>query len=218
MTSQRFQRSGQHSIVLQGPMGSLEALTTFPAILQSKVVAIICHPHPLYQGTMHNKVVTTLAKAYDLCGMATVRFNYRGVGQSEGEYGEVKGEIEDCLAVYQWVQAALPNFDIALAGFSFGSFIAASIANQLVAQHLISVAPAVNHASYETLLNVQCPWLIIQGEADEVVPVDEVLAWESQLTIQHAFELMPSVNHFFHGRLVELRERVVAFLNALTLQ
>lgn len=209
-----FTTTGPQALILPGPAGDLECLTDYPADAAVNTVVIICHPHPLYQGTMHNKVVTTLARAYAELGMATVRFNYRGVGKSAGEYGNVEGEVLDALAVYDWVRSVLPECRIAMAGFSFGAFIAASVASQKACEHLVSVAPAVNHAAYESLVNIDCPWLIVQGEADEVVPVDEVIAWENQLTTPHQFVLLPGVSHFFHGKLLELREQVTQFVDS----
>ncbi len=201
------------SMLFIDPAGPLEAITSSPATVVKPIVAIICHPHPLHQGSMHNKVVTTLAKTYDACGLPTIRFNYRGVGKSAGEYGYIEGEIADCLAVYNWAKTNMPDHEIALAGFSFGSFISAALANQHKTHHLISVAPAVNHAPYETLDNIKCPWLIIQGEADEIVPVDKVLTWQQNLVLPHQFELLPGVSHFFHGQLLLLRQSVERFLS-----
>ena len=106
------------TFLLSGAIGQLEVMTTWTG--DSAVgVAIICHPHPLKEGTMHNKVVTILAKAFEKLGFATVRFNYRGVGKSEGSYGDIQGEIEDLLSVKSWVNQVLPEVNCYLAGFSF---------------------------------------------------------------------------------------------------
>jgi len=133
-----------NSFMLPGPAGQLEALVSTPQQNARETVAIICHPNPLFEGTMHNKVVTTIAKAFDLLGLTTVRFNYRGVGKSEGEYGETIGETEDCLAIVDWVQKTYPNYSLWLSGFSFGAYISASVANQMAVAQLVSIAPAVN--------------------------------------------------------------------------
>ena len=108
------------TFLLPGPAGKLEVMTTW-ARKSHGYVAIICHPHPLQEGTMHNKVVTTLAKTFAQLGVATVRFNYRGVGESEGSYGNMQGEIEDLLAVKAWLRKCLDETLFILAGFSFGS-------------------------------------------------------------------------------------------------
>ena len=113
-----FQKKLQ-SLFFPGPAGQLEALTTWPNESRTKIVGIICHPHPQQEGSMHNKVVTTLAKVFDYLGLPTVRFNFRGVGKSEGQYGKTIGETEDLLAVLSWVKSVLPNDTIWLGGFSF---------------------------------------------------------------------------------------------------
>ncbi len=209
-TPNEFSRVAQEAIFLSGPTGRLEALTTWPKAPDCCGVAIVCHPHPLYHGSMHNKVVTTLAKAYDRMGFATLRFNYRGVGQSAGEYGHMEGEIADLLAVKTWVERVLPGVPMALAGFSFGSFIAASVANQCPeVLELITVAPAVNHADFSVLTSIRCPWRLIMGEADEVVPYEEVRAFADHPPSPLDFISLPATSHFFHGRLPELQAAVM---------
>jgi alpha/beta superfamily hydrolase len=196
-------------ILLPGPVGNLEVLTTRPAG-NPKGIAIICHPHPLYQGTMRNKVVTMLAKTMQQLEFVTVRFNYRGVGKSEGSYGNLQGEIEDLLAIKAWVQEQLPEFAVWLLGFSFGSFICASVANQAhdVAK-LISVAPAVDHADYQQLTAIRCPWLVIQGELDEIVSYQKVRVFALHPPSPLTLVSMPRATHFFHGQLVELRDTII---------
>ena len=195
---------------INGPVGQLEAITTWPESGEPKGVAIICHPHPQYRGTMRNKVVTTLAKTMEQIGLATVRFNYRGVGASEGSYGEIQGEIEDLEAVQAWVGQVLPELDTWLLGFSFGSFISASVANR---EHdvvqLINVAPAVNHTDYQQLTDIRCPWLMIHGELDDVVPYSEVKTFAKNPPSPVKLISMPETTHFFHGKLVELRENIL---------
>lgn len=205
-----FSRLSQQALFLSGPEGRLEALTTWPPIESCQAVVIVCHPHPLYHGTMYNKVVTTLAKSFERLGFATVRFNYRGVGQSAGEYGHMTGEIADLMAVKAWVERVLPGMPIALAGFSFGSYIAASVANQCPeVLELVTVAPAVNHADFSQLTAIQCPWRLIMGEADEVVPYEEVRAFADHPPSPLDFISLPATSHFFHGRLVELQAAVM---------
>ncbi len=126
LNPQIFPENDAH-ILIEGEAGQLELLTTSPddQSTQNKGVAIICHPHPLHQGTMNNKVVHTLSKAFHNKGLYTVRFNYRGVGKSEGSYGDSIGEVADLLSVLKWVDSVLDSPAIYLAGFSFGAFIAA---------------------------------------------------------------------------------------------
>lgn len=197
---------GEQQLLLPGPVGLLETLTT-RAEESLAGVAIICHPHPLQEGTMRNKVVTILAKTLAGLGFATVRFNYRGVGLSAGSYGNKIGEIEDLLAVKSWVQSELPDYPLLLAGFSFGAYISASVANQCDdVVRLISVAPAVNHADFAELTNITCPWLVIQGQNDEIVPYEQVAAFADNPPSPLTLISVPETGHFFHGKLLDLRE------------
>lgn len=200
----------EEHLFLAGPVGPLEALMTKPKSENPSRVAIIFHPHPLHEGTMYNKVVTTLAKAFALKGYATVRFNYRGVGKSEGQYGEIQGEVEDGLAVYAWVKKTFPQAAISLAGFSFGAYISACIANQKPCAQLISVAPAVNHAPFSSLHDINCPWMVVQGEQDEIVPFSDVSAFVEASDKNITFKVFPNASHFFHGQLIPLREFLLA--------
>jgi len=202
--------AGQTHGFIQGPAGQLEVITT-SSELPVKGVAVICHPHPLFQGTMNNKVVHTLARAFNGLGLHAVRFNYRGVGKSEGEFGDSVGEITDLMAILNWIDPVLPGAKLWLAGFSFGAYIAASAAARHPCQQLYSIAPAVNHQRYASLPEITCPWVVIQGEADEVVPPEEVIAWFKQKQ-QHQDNIqlitLPNVTHFFHGQLITLRNLI----------
>ncbi|MFT3742343.1 MAG: alpha/beta fold hydrolase [Gammaproteobacteria bacterium] len=193
---------------IQGPVGQLEALVNPPPAVGQPVV-IICHPHPLYGGTMHNKVVTTLARAFSELDMGTVRFNYRGVGQSVGSYGEGIGETEDGIAIFNWVKQQFPASPVWVAGFSFGCYVAAGLAAKYPdIKQLVTIAPAVNHADFTGFTSVQCPWLLIMGDADEIVPVADVQAWVAHFPLPIKTYYLPGVSHFFHGQLGLLRETV----------
>lgn len=172
-------------------------------------LAIVCHPHPLHQGTMDNKVVQSLAKAFVSQGMVSLRFNFRGVGASDGHYGEGVLEAQDLLQVIDWALAELPGYNLLLAGFSFGAFVSLSVANLRPVKQLVSIAPPVERFYFKDLPEIVCPWLVVQGEADEVISAQAVFDWIDSL--QHRPELisMPGVGHFFHGRLIELREVVL---------
>ena len=206
---------------LLGPVGKLEAIVTTPTD-HPVAVAIICHPHPLQEGTMHNKVVTTLAKAYDLCGAVTLRFNFRGVGASDGVFDDARGECDDLRAVIQWAQAHYPGLPIWLAGFSFGSYVAARVAyDDGIAQSLISVAPPVGKDAcydFSSLSAMHQPWLVIQGDQDEIVSFEQVVAWwhaRECLAAHQEFKVIPDTGHFFHRRLIELRTIVMDWIKAL---
>ncbi len=194
-------------IMIPGPAGPLEALVS-PAITPEPLaIAIICHPHPLFAGTMHNKVVTTIARTFHELGLYTIRFNFRGVGESAGNYGAGIGETEDLLAVIAWARANFPGKTIWLAGFSFGCYPAMRAAAQEddIAQ-LVTIAPAVNHLDFAEANGVHCPWLLIMGETDEVVPVSDVKAWIKTLSVPIHRVFLPGVSHFFHGQLTQLSE------------
>ncbi len=199
---------GKAKTTLIGPAGKLEVMTTRPLEGGKPVVGIVCHPNPLFGGTMNNKVVTTIVRAFEHLGVATVRFNFRGVGESEGEFDNAVGECEDLRAVISWVQHALPDYQLWLAGFSFGTYITASLANQMEVARLVSVAPTVVHHDFTQLTHIRCPWLVIQGDQDEVVSFNRVVEWTKQPPAPLKFIVMKGAGHFFHGRLVELREHV----------
>lgn len=205
---------------LLGPAGKLETLITTPPE-NPVAVGIICHPHPLQEGTMHNKVVTTLAKAYDLCGAATLRFNFRGVGASEGVFDETRGECDDLRAVVRWAERHYPGLPIWLAGFSFGSYIAARVAYEdAIAQSLISIAPPVGKDDYydfASLSEMKQPWLVIQGDQDDIVSFDQVVTWwQGRSCLAHQeLSIIPQTGHFFHRRLIELRTIVTDWIKGL---
>lgn len=197
--------------LIEGEAGHLELLTTSPdnQPIQKNGVAIICHPHPLHQGTMNNKVVHMLSKAFHNKGLHTARFNYRGVGQSEGAFGNSIGEVADLMSVLKWVDSVLDSPPIWLAGFSFGAFIAARGAALHACTQLFSIAPAVTNQPFDTLAKVTCPWIVVQGEKDEVIAPDLVYQWfESAKTPTMQLIKCPDTSHFFHGQLVTLRQIV----------
>ncbi len=200
------------SIFISGPAGKLEAMTQSPTQVQADITCIICHPHPLHEGTMHNKVVTTLGKVCASLNIHTVKFNYRGVGESEGSYGNAIGEVDDLLAVANWVKQTRPQDALWLFGFSFGSYIAAKGASQLPCQQLVTVAPAVQHAPFDTIDNITCPWVIVQGEEDEVVPPAEVYTFAAQRAEQATLIKMPDTSHFFHRQLTQLHALLLKYL------
>ncbi|WP_235776206.1 alpha/beta hydrolase [Rickettsiella massiliensis] len=177
-------------------------------------IAVVCHPHPLYGGTMKNKVVYTLVKSFEQLGLDTVCFNFRGVGQSAGYYDEGRGEVADLLAVLEWIKQVAPQKSIWLAGFSFGSYIAAcgALAWPTI-EKLICVAPPIENFPFKALASFPCPWWLIQGDKDEVVSAEAVFDWEKTLMNRPHLLCLAGASHFFHGRLVELRERLVESLS-----
>ena len=209
--------SATESISLIGPVGSLEGLCDVPSGMPIKGTAVICHPHPLFGGTMQNKVVQTLAKAFVQNGWRAVRFNFRGVGGSEGVYDEGRGELEDLLHVIAQSQtlalqgSAPTGSALALAGFSFGAFVASQAVVQMAdnpnldkvvlvgtAASNFSVAPVPQELHEKTLL--------VHGEVDDTVPLSSVMDWARPQSLP--VTVIPGVAHFFHGQLPLLRNLV----------
>ena len=189
-----------------GPAGRIEVAIDAPAG-HAQGVAILCHPHPVHGGTMDNKVVQTLARAFVQLGQRAVRFNFRGVGGSDGQWDEGVGEIDDAMAVVAAQRdAALP---LTLAGFSFGSYVAAQVAQRLAvagqpARRLVLVGPAT---TYDDMPSVPADTLVIHGEADDVVPLKATLDWARPQGLPVI--VLPGVGHYFHGQLTRLRDLVV---------
>lgn len=208
------------SVTIPGPAGNIEALLDTPATAPNEVrpgaVGVICHPHPLHGGTMTNKVVHTLAKAFNDVGAPAVRFNYRGVGASAGAYDEGNGETEDALAVLDWAAQRWPGTPLWLGGFSFGGAIAirASVASSRGARiaRLVTVAPAIRRVSVDSSTLPACPWLIVQGDRDELVDPADIQQWAQALPVEPRLSMLAGVEHFFHGRLNDLRTVVVNWL------
>ncbi len=201
---------GEQRFCIAGLAGPLEVATIAPVQAVSEYVAVICHPDPCHGGTMDNKVVTTVARAFKEMGISSVRFNYRGVGQSAGQHAAGLGETADCLHLLHWLWEQKPRAQVILAGFSFGAYVALRAAPQVARLALLlSIAPAVGLRAFETLIAPDCPWLIIQGEEDEIVDAQAVYAWAAQLPVQARLLRMPGAGHFFHGQLIALRECIV---------
>lgn len=202
----------EHCHLIVGPAGQLELVCETAEAAHHNIAAIICHPHPLYGGTMQNKVVTTLAKVYkDLSFKYVIRFNFRGVGKSTGGYADGIGEQQDLLAVSHWVSQYTSA--LWLAGFSFGSYVAAAMAQTINCQHLTCVAPPVTNFDFTHLPPFTCPWVVVQGEQDEVIEAKRVFEWLDTLQHQPTVIRMPEASHFFHGRLLELRANLADRFN-----
>ena len=195
------------SSIIKGPVGDLEILVEQPKQLEDQTpIAIICHPHPLYGGTMQNKVVSIIAKSCLALGMPAIRFNFRGVGKSEGHFEHGLGEQQDCLSVSNWVRQQYPNRPIWLAGFSFGSFVAYQSFKAIDAKRLLLVAPPVGLFEFQTMDEINIPWCVIQGKEDEITPPESVNEWVQGQASQPKFFYLDDVSHFFHGKLNVLRE------------
>ena len=198
-------RRTEEQLLINGPAGELEILVTRAE--NPAAVAVICHPHPLHGGTMHNKVVSTLMRAARDRGASTVRFNFRGVGKSAGEHAGGVGEIDDCRAVIDWASTEFPGLALWLMGFSFGGYVAAAAAAAQSdwPQAVVLVAPSVERQPFADLMPLPGPATVMMGEADEVVApqaVFELLDGQPGVNMVR----FPETSHFFHGKLVELKE------------
>jgi uncharacterized protein len=207
--SANLARPAAESVTIAGPAGSLEALLETPAGADGSRVAVICHPHPVYGGTMTNKVVHMLAKACNELGLPSVRFNYRGVGASAGTYDEGNGETDDAVAVLDWAQARWPHAGLWLGGFSFGGAVAIRAAVMREVRRLITVAPAIRRVAVDNASLPACPWLVVQGDEDELVDPADIQRWVTTLPAPPELVMLQGVQHFFHGRMTDLRQVVI---------
>ena len=200
--------AGTRRFQLAGPAGVLACAVDEPGSAGAAGTAVLAHPHPLHGGTMDNKVVQTLARAFVQLGWRALRFNFRGVGGSGGAWDEGRGELDDLLAVV--AHAAESGLPLALGGFSFGGAMAARAAARLadsggpVPARLVLVGPAVANFPAPPVPEHA---LVVHGEADEVVPLASVLGWARPQTLPVV--VVPGVGHFFHGQLGVLKRIVV---------
>ncbi len=194
------------SLLIPGVAGKLEVAVDLPEAGQARQgLVVFCHPSPPEGGTMHNKVVTMAARTLTELGLTVARFNFRGVGKSEGQFDDGRGEVLDQLAVARWAMAANPEHVLWLGGFSFGSWVALQAARQLPVRQMISIAPPVGMRDFTGVMPPACPWLLIQGESDEIVSAAAVFDWAKKVRPQPTVVRMPDTGHFFHRRLLDLR-------------
>ncbi len=207
MTTPTAQPAGaDHALAIPGPAGMLEAAFDLAEGPARAALAVVCHPLPTEGGTMHNKVVTMAARALRESGVATLRFNFRGVGHSEGSFDDGDGELEDLRAVVRWARARHPGQALWLAGFSFGAWVSLRAAGELGATALVSIAPPVGRSwGFAGLVPPPIPWVVVQGEADEIVDPRAVFDWVAALPRQPQLVRMPDTSHFFHRKLMDLR-------------
>jgi len=201
------------SVTITGPAGALQCAVDHPAAAPGGTAlgcAVFCHPHPLFGGTMDNKVIVTLARAFVQMGYVAVRFNFRGVGGSAGAWDEGRGEIDDALAVVDALRRPGP---LVLGGFSFGGYVASQAAARLAAlgrraTRLVLVAPAAKNFE---LADVPADTLVVHGAADDVVPLAAVLEWAGTQSLPVA--VIPGAGHFFHGQITLLKHLVLRAWN-----
>jgi alpha/beta superfamily hydrolase len=192
--------------VIPGTVGDIEV--RYHDGQDDKPIVVICHPHPLHGGTMDNKVVHTLFKTFAELGLSTLRFNFRGVGKSAGEYDEGRGESEDLKLVCDWFREKHPGQPLWLAGFSFGSYVALRAHQQVNAEQLCLVAPPVSLYDFTELPDVKIPWMVVQGGQDEVVDPDAVTGWLESRSPRPYVVRFKEAGHFFHGGLIQLKTAI----------
>lgn len=199
--------------LIPGAVGVLEAVLDIAKAdvrerLSNPPIAVVCHPHPQHAGTMNNKVAHTVAKAFAEMGVTTLRFNFRGVGESQGDFDQGIGEVDDLLAAVDWLRARNPQAPLWLAGFSFGAYVALSGQARTRAGRLLLVAPPVAMFDFPPEGGVDIPWMVVQGSNDEIVDPSQVSAWVQQQANVPEYCWMDGVGHFFHGRLIELKQQI----------
>ena len=214
MNAPQFRPPVAEPVQFDGPAGMLEGIVEDPAARDASACAVVCHPHPLGGGTMTNKVVHTLARCFQERGVPTLRFNFRGVGASAGRFDNGTGETDDALAAVAYTRARWPDRTLWLGGFSFGSYVALRAAASCLPSLLVTVAPPVGRWDFSGIAAPPCRWLIVQGDRDELVDASAVQAWASALQPAPTIAMLSGVEHFFHGRLHDLKAVVHDFLAA----
>jgi alpha/beta superfamily hydrolase len=204
------------NIFLEGPAGQLEAILKEPNGPVTRA-AIVCHPHPLFGGTMHNKVVFRIARAFADAGFAVLRFNFRGAGRSEGTHDSGRGEQDDLRAAMEFIESKYPNAEICLAGFSFGSAVmlrAAACDDRVRA--IIAVGVPVSRQDFSDVPHCNKPKLLVQGSNDQYGPLDQLEMFFESLDEPKQLKIIDDSDHFFEGHLPELAETVTKFINSVT--
>lgn len=197
-------------LLVPGPAGPIEALTSCPdCYAGTRPMAVICHPHPLYGGSMKNKVVHILADTFNEMGLLSVTFNFRGVGHSAGRYDKGRGEADDLSAVVRFFRERHPNAPLWLAGFSFGAYVALRGHQHVGADRLLLIAPPVSMFEFGELPEVTVPWMVVQGGKDDIIAPEAVSKWVHQRPHKPDYHWMADADHFFHGRLNRLRDTVM---------
>ena len=199
------------SHLLDGPAGRLEALLEAPEDAEPRAVAVVCHPHPLYGGTMHNKVVYRVARALRGSGHAVLRFNFRGVSKSEGRHDEGAGEIDDARAALDWLRSRYPGLPYTLAGFSFGGRVALHLACGLAdVERVIALGFPAKRDPVGVLAQCTIPKIFIQSTHDEFGPPPEMEAFFLLVAKPKRLIWVAAEDHFFAGGLDELEQQVAA--------
>lgn len=204
----------REDLTLAGPAGALQAVLEAPESAAPKALALVCHPHPLHGGAMTNKVVHTLARSFVALGAAALRFNFRGVGASQGSHDNGVGEVQDAVAAAAYLRSRWPRCPLYLGGFSFGAAVVVRAAATLQPNAILTVA-----LPFERLdaggSSADMPWLLIHGSADELIGIDALIDWLNQQPPGPELEVIAGADHFFHAKLAEVGAAVEAFFGPL---
>lgn len=205
--------SGAHlqRLMIDGAAGKIEVVVNRPATSSPRGIAVIAHPHPLFGGTLDNKVAQTLAKAFVELDCIAVRSNFRGVGKSEGVHDEGRGETEDVVRLVEWARSEYGSSPLILAGFSFGGFVQLRVSRRVPMNRLVLIAPAVGRldpsiGNFHDDGDVPSDTVIVHGDEDDVVPLQSAVDWAKPRLLP--IILLPGAGHFFHGRLTQLKDIV----------
>jgi alpha/beta superfamily hydrolase len=209
LLSESLHIPGEHALLTDGRAGQVELILTVPKQRNTHHIALLGHPHSLEGGTMNNKVVTTLVRIFQELHIPSIRFNFRGVGLSEGVYNSGHGESADMLdlAKQWWHEVGKARF--IFAGFSFGSYVAYRAAAQFPHELLITIAPPVHHYDFCEFVPSPQPWIIVQGDEDEIVPLQQVLDFSKKYTPESPVLRFAETGHFFHSKLIVLKARLI---------
>lgn len=202
-------------LLIEGPAGPIEALLAAPKTpLAAPAFAVVCHPHPLMGGAMSNKVAYTLASCAQKAGLHVLRFNFRGVGRSAGKHDQGRGETDDVVFLADWLHQQLPGARPVLMGFSFGAWVSLRAAQRVQPAAQVSIAPPFTKyfGDVPPPPRQPCPWLVMHGLDDEVVAYDDTKAILDAYAPPPELVTLDGVGHFFHGRLNDITDAVVPFL------
>ena len=198
---------------LQGPAGKLEAVLWTPPAAAPGMAALVCHPHPVFGGTMHNKVVFQAAKALDSLGIAVLRFNFRGAGLSEGVHDKGRGEIHDARAALEFLATQFPTVRLLVAGFSFGCWVGMRVGcEDARVEKLIAIGAPVNNSDFSFLGKCAKPKLFVHGSNDEHGDVKKVRQLVESLPGENELVVVEQVDHFFTGKIEELGKTIREWL------
>ena len=202
------------NLFLEGPAGRLEAILWSPSNTAPKMAAVVCHPHPLFGGTMHNKVVYNAAKSLDALGLAVLRFNFRGTGKSAGEHDKGVGERDDARAALDFLGSEFPNTPMLLAGFSFGCWVGLRVGcEDARVKALIGLGAPVNNADFSYLAQCAKPKLFVHGEKDQFGDVAKLRRMVESLPGENRAVIVDGADHFFGGNLNQLDAAITSWLS-----